>query len=104
MGQIVLYRMIYLTGPVLSWSLRLAQGRMGLGFEYPQETLLRFIDDCAAERPNLVPEIQKCIDKKEYEPNAEMRRTTLLWEEGMHRAIEIYDQERSSLRTFLEDS
>lgn len=60
MGDIILYRMLYLTGPTLAFALLLAQRQVtGTGFYYPAETLLRFIDDAAVERPVLVPELAK---------------------------------------------
>jgi predicted RNA-binding Zn-ribbon protein involved in translation (DUF1610 family) len=62
MGQIILYRMLYLTGPVLAFALLLAQRQVtGTGFHYRAETLLRFIDDAAVERPAIVPELDKAF-------------------------------------------
>ena len=61
LAEIVLYRLLYLRGPVQAWALQLVQGQMGLGVRFPTPTLLRFMDDCAAERPELIPHIQKCF-------------------------------------------
>ncbi|HEY1923432.1 MAG TPA: hypothetical protein VGG44_11835 [Tepidisphaeraceae bacterium] len=61
LAEIVLYRLLYLRGPVQAWAIQLAQGQMGLGCRFPTLTLLHFIDDCAAERPELVPFIMKCF-------------------------------------------
>ncbi|HEV8268530.1 MAG TPA: hypothetical protein VGR00_09865 [Thermoanaerobaculia bacterium] len=62
MGEIILYRMLYLSGPVLAFALLLAQRQVtGTGFYYPAETLLSFIDDAAVERPILVPELDKAF-------------------------------------------
>jgi predicted RNA-binding Zn-ribbon protein involved in translation (DUF1610 family) len=61
MGEIILYRMLYLSGPILAWALRLARRQGGIGFYYKFPVLLRFLEDCEAERPELVPEIQKCF-------------------------------------------
>ncbi len=60
MGDIILYRMLYLTGPTLAFAFLLAQRQVtGTGFHYSHETLLSFIDDVAVERPTLVPEIDR---------------------------------------------
>lgn len=61
LAQIILYRTMYVTGPVLWWALRFIQGDDGIGYRYPTDALLQFIDDCAAERPKLVPEIARAI-------------------------------------------
>ncbi|MFI5358003.1 MAG: hypothetical protein ACHQ4G_11780, partial [Opitutales bacterium] len=61
LAEIVLYRLLYLRGPVQAWAIELAQGQMGLGCRFPTPTLLHFIDDCAAERPELVPHIVRCF-------------------------------------------
>jgi len=61
MGQIILYRMLYLTGPVLAFALLLAQRQFGIGFYYDAETLLHFMDDAAVERPSLLPELDKAF-------------------------------------------
>src|SRR6185295_610545 len=62
MGEIILYRMLYLSGPVLAFALLLAQRQVtGTGFYYPAETLLSFIDDAAVERPVLVAELDKAF-------------------------------------------
>jgi ankyrin repeat protein len=58
-AAIVLYRLLYLHGPVLGWALRLVRGQGGLSHRLPAETLLQFLDDCALERPSLVPEISR---------------------------------------------
>ncbi|HMN97353.1 MAG TPA: hypothetical protein PKC43_12845 [Phycisphaerales bacterium] len=58
MGEVLLYRLLYLSGPVLAFGLGVAQRRItGTGFHFDPETLLRFVDDAAAERPALVPEL-----------------------------------------------
>lgn len=61
LAEIVLYRLLYLRGPVQAWAIELAQGQMGLGCRFPTPTLIHFIDDCAAERPELIPHIVKCF-------------------------------------------
>lgn len=72
MGQIILYRLLYMRGPVQAWALELAKGQMGLGYRYPTPTLLRFMDDCVYERPDLLKQIEKCFytgwskDEAEY--------------------------------------
>jgi DNA-directed RNA polymerase subunit RPC12/RpoP len=59
LAEIVLYRLLYLRGPVQAWALELCKGQLGLGVRFPTPTVLRFIDDCAAERPELLPHVQK---------------------------------------------
>jgi hypothetical protein len=62
MGEILLYRMLYLSGPALAFALLLARRRVtGTGFHYPAQTLLSFIDEAAVERPSLVPELARCF-------------------------------------------
>ena len=62
MGEILLHRMLYLSGPALAFALLLARRRVtGTGFHYPAETLLSFIDEAAVERPSLVPELARCF-------------------------------------------
>ncbi len=61
LAEIVLYRLLYLRGPVQAWALELVKGQMGLGVRFPTPTLLRFMDDCVYERPELVPHIRECF-------------------------------------------
>ena len=61
LAEIVMYRLLYLRGPVQAWALEVMQGQMGLGVRFPTPTLLRFIDDCACERPELVSHLLKCF-------------------------------------------
>lgn len=78
MGEVLLYRLLYLSGPALAFALLLARRRVtGTGFHYPAETLLSFIDEAAVERPSLVPELARCfyvgLPKDEAEARARMR-------------------------------
>ncbi len=61
LAEIVLYRLLYLKGPVQAWAIELAKGQLGLGCRFPAETLLHFMDDCAAERPELLPHVRQCF-------------------------------------------
>jgi hypothetical protein len=62
MGEILLHRMLYLSGPALAFALLLARRKVtGTGFHYRAETLLAFIDEAAVERPELVPELARCF-------------------------------------------
>lgn len=62
MGDILLYRMLYLSGPALAFALLLARRRVtGTGFHYAAETLLAFLDEAAVERPALVPQLARCF-------------------------------------------
>jgi predicted RNA-binding Zn-ribbon protein involved in translation (DUF1610 family) len=77
MGEILLHRLLYLGGPALAFALLLARRRVtGTGFHYSAETLLAFLDDAAAERPSLVPELARCfyvgLPKDEDEARARM--------------------------------
>jgi len=60
-ADIALYRLLYLKGPVQAWAIQLAQGQMGLGCRFSTPTLLYFMDDCAVERPELIPYINECF-------------------------------------------
>ncbi len=73
MGEIVLYRLIYLTGPVLAWSLKCLGGGHPLYHPPPVETLIRFVDDCAAERPKLVAEVLRGARETELKNETEYR-------------------------------
>jgi DNA-directed RNA polymerase subunit RPC12/RpoP len=59
LAEIVLYRLLYLRGPVQAWAIQLCQGQLGLGCRFPLQTILRFMDDCGCERPELVPHVRK---------------------------------------------
>ncbi|MCA8920297.1 MAG: ankyrin repeat domain-containing protein [Planctomycetes bacterium] len=61
LSEVILYRVIYLHGVPLAWALEFVSGRGAVRFEYPVETLLRFLDDCSAERPELVEEVQQAV-------------------------------------------
>ncbi|GEM_PF-2421423 len=62
MGEILLHRMLYLSGPPLAFALLLARRRVtGTGFHYAAETLLSFLDEAVVERPSLVPELARCF-------------------------------------------
>ena len=58
MGEILMYRLLYLTGPVLAFAFILAQ-RGYNAFYFKAEPLLRFIDEAAVERPGLLPELDR---------------------------------------------
>jgi len=77
MGEILLHRLLYLSGPPLAFALLLARRRVtGTGFHYSAETLLSFIDEAAVERPSLVPELARCfyvgLPKDEAEARSRM--------------------------------
>jgi hypothetical protein len=59
LAEIVLYRLLYLRGPVQAWAIQLCQGQLGLGCRFPLQTILRFMDDCGCERPELVTHVRK---------------------------------------------
>jgi hypothetical protein len=59
LAEIVLYRLLYLRGPVQGWAIELARGQLGLGCRFDTPTLLHFMDDCAAERPELIPYVRQ---------------------------------------------
>lgn len=77
MGEVLLHRLLYLSGPALAFALLLARRRItGTGFHYSAETLLSFLDEAAVERPALVPELARCfyvgLPKDEAEARARM--------------------------------
>jgi hypothetical protein len=53
-AEIVLYRLFYVTGPVLGWALYTMRESYLRG-RYPWQTLARAVDELAAERPDVVP-------------------------------------------------
>lgn len=73
MGEILLYRLLYLSGPVLAYALLIAQ-RQRIGFFYPAETLLRFMDEAAVERPVLLPELDRAFYTGVPDSEGEYRR------------------------------
>ena len=85
LAEIVLYRLLYLRGPTQAWAIDLAKGQMGLGCRFESQTLLHFIDDCVAERPELVPHIRRCFyhgnakDQAEFQSRLELVDALLTW-------------------------
>lgn len=74
MGEVLLYRLLYLSGPVLAFALGVAQRRItGTGFHFDPQTLLRFIDDATVERPTLVPELERAFYGGPPEDGAALR-------------------------------
>lgn len=59
-AQIVLYRMFYVTGPVLGWALYTMRNGYLRG-RYPIEYLVRAIEELSVERPQLVEHLLDCI-------------------------------------------
>jgi hypothetical protein len=73
LAGIILHRLLYLRGAALAWALRFVRGQEGLGYRYPPEELLRFIDDCAVERPDLVPELTRGLTETPLASESEYR-------------------------------
>jgi hypothetical protein len=59
-AEIVLYRLFYVTGPVLGWALYTMRESYLRG-RYPWQTLARAIDELAVERPEVVPHLLECF-------------------------------------------
>ncbi|MEE9312303.1 MAG: hypothetical protein V3V10_07800, partial [Planctomycetota bacterium] len=59
-AQIVLYRMFYVTGPVLGWALKAMRSSYLRG-RFPIETLVRAIDELGSERPELIEHLLDSI-------------------------------------------
>ncbi len=59
-AEIVLYRLFYVTGPVLGWALYTMRESYLRG-RYPWQTLARAIDELSAERPEVVPHMLECF-------------------------------------------
>lgn len=58
-AEIVLYRLFYLSGPVLGWALNLLESGIG-GYVFKDwKQVLEFADDCAFEAPDLVGIVAK---------------------------------------------
>ena len=67
LAEVILYRVIYLEGIPLAWALEFVEGKGTVRYRYPAETLLRFLDDCHAERPELVAEVQRGVVAERFE-------------------------------------
>ncbi|MEZ6188432.1 MAG: ankyrin repeat domain-containing protein [Planctomycetota bacterium] len=61
LAEVILYRVLYLQGQPLAWAIDFLGGQSVVRYVYPVGTLLRFLDDCAAERPELCHEIRRGI-------------------------------------------
>lgn len=57
--EILLYRLLYLHGPALGWALEQAHYSRPLALHEDPLAVLRFLDDCAFERPALVAPLQQ---------------------------------------------
>ncbi len=73
LAGIILHRLLYLRGAALAWALRFVHAQDGIGYCYPLEELLRFIDDCALERPDLVPELTRALSATPLATESEYR-------------------------------
>lgn len=71
-AEIVLYRLFYVTGPVLGWALYTMRNSYLRG-RYPWQTLARAIDELAAERPEVVPHLLECVYTRQAEAPEEYR-------------------------------
>lgn len=61
--QVLLYRLLYTTGPVQLWILRMVQSRQGVAMRYSADELLEFLDDASLENPLLADELATSIDE-----------------------------------------
>lgn len=59
-AQIVLYRLFYVTGPVLGWALYTMRSSYLRG-RYPLEFLIQAIDELSVERPQVVEHLLDCL-------------------------------------------
>jgi hypothetical protein len=59
-AQIVLYRLFYVTGPVLGWALYTMRSSYLRG-RYPLEFLVQTIDELSVERPQIVEHLLDCL-------------------------------------------
>lgn len=62
--QVLLYRLLYVTGPVQLWILRMVQSRQGVAMRYTADNLLEFLDDASLEDPALANELATCISEE----------------------------------------
>lgn len=80
--QVLLYRVLYLDGPVLGWAVRMINSQHGVAMRYPVEMLLKFVDEAAQERPEVAEAIAyhlgegEATDQVEYK--ARLDRLTCL--------------------------
>jgi DNA-directed RNA polymerase subunit RPC12/RpoP len=72
-AQIVLYRLFYVTGPVLGWALYTMRSSYLRG-RYPLEFLVRTIDELSIERPQIVEHLLDCLYTSDDDSPAEFER------------------------------
>ena len=63
--EVLLYRLLYASGPVLVWTLRMVQSRQGVAMRYPVEMLLHFFDEATLENALIADELATCIGQPE---------------------------------------
>lgn len=73
MTEVVLYRMFYLTGPVLGWAVYYLQGGCHCGYTHPWVKLAPMIDEFAQERPGVAKELRRCLLALDAGSGAEYR-------------------------------
>lgn len=75
--QVLLYRVLYLDGPVLGWAVSMINSQQGVAMRYSPDVLLRFVDEAAQERPEVAVAIahplgeEIATDQVEYKARLE---------------------------------
>jgi ankyrin repeat protein len=62
--EILLYRVLYLDGPVLGWTVLMINSQLGVAMRYPSDMLLRFVDEAAMERPEVAVAIKHSLGEE----------------------------------------
>lgn len=63
--QVLLYRVLYLEGPVLGWAVLMINSQLGVAMRYPPDMLLRFVDEAARERPEVAAALCQSLQEGE---------------------------------------
>jgi LSD1 subclass zinc finger protein len=62
--QVLLYRVLYLDGPVLGWAVQMITSQLGVAMRYPPDMLLRFVDEAALERPEVAIALSRGLSEE----------------------------------------
>lgn len=71
--QVLLYRILYLDGPVLGWAVRMINSQHGVNMRYPPDMLLRFVDEAAQERLEVAEAVAHPLSEREAADQVEYK-------------------------------
>jgi len=69
--EILLYRLLYVSGQVQEWILGFLRNHFDVGYVFMYGSVLELIDDCVHEKPALIPGLEKAIEKCRASENRE---------------------------------